>query len=216
MEYIYALADPRDKQPRYVGRTNNLTRRHTQHCYTNELTPKGEWVQTLRAQGVSPTMHVLECVGPKENSLFREKFWISFGLYLGWDLLNVANPSVEEPEFGKFFASQLRHEYDVFAMAIESRSPLVLITRGQISVFLAVVKVILAFLVGLFAGYGAWLIEYSVTQDIVMATWQGVAGGISCGLLLALILFGAIKRWWWAAIYLGFYIFACIYTTFWW
>ena len=61
--YIYALIDPDTDEVRYVGKTENLRKRLTEHCnITKVKTAKDKWVASLIMQGKRPKMTVLkEC-----------------------------------------------------------------------------------------------------------------------------------------------------------
>lgn len=86
---IYALIDPRDGRPRYVGQTRGryLCNRLAQHVCRADRTPKSEWVQDLLLAGLRPSIELLE-----EVTLSRgdevEDIWIQRLSAVQTDLLN--------------------------------------------------------------------------------------------------------------------------------
>lgn len=86
--WIYALVDPRDMLPRYVGQSRNPTARydgHTSSTTTNAMRP---WRRDVFAAGLMPHMLLLERV-LEPQALFTEGRWIDEGKRRGWPLLNV-------------------------------------------------------------------------------------------------------------------------------
>jgi len=76
--YIYALVDPRDKRVRYIGKTNDVTRRLEQHFYSMDGNSphKERWIASLKSKGLKPIIEVVEeCT--EENWIEREQFWIA-------------------------------------------------------------------------------------------------------------------------------------------
>lgn len=59
---IYALIDPRDGTPRYVGSTRHAEHRLYAHisCCERLDTPRGRWLAELKAAGIWPELWVLE------------------------------------------------------------------------------------------------------------------------------------------------------------
>jgi hypothetical protein len=63
---IYALIDPRDGSPRYVGQSKQPTRRLQQHCRLSNNrggTPRNTWLRKLIRLGLKPQMQILEWTG---------------------------------------------------------------------------------------------------------------------------------------------------------
>lgn len=85
--YIYALTAP-SGQIHYIGRTVNPSRRFNTHAGTEENTPKGLWIRGLRSIGEEPGFVVLDTTD-EENAHDIEKWWIEFGLRMGWKLTNT-------------------------------------------------------------------------------------------------------------------------------
>ena len=206
MKYIYALIDPRDRSIRYIGQTDDIERRYLEHTDRTENTTKGAWIADLRRLGTKPVIALLEQVENDQDINYREKWWIVLGKRQGWRLTNIANPSSRRTVFSELFSEHLRQEHDAFMSAIHDRAPLVMITRAQFGVFVFAVKMLLCILVGMIAGYVSWNFDYNLTGDISTAILNGLTGALSCGLLLLLIFLEGVKKWWWATLYIGFYM----------
>lgn len=60
--YIYALLDPDTDEVRYIGKTNDLNKRMSGHCRTDQKskTHKAKWINKLIASGKTPKMLVIE------------------------------------------------------------------------------------------------------------------------------------------------------------
>lgn len=73
---IYALVDPR--QPdiiKYVGKSKHPRIRHLQHCAVLEYTSKGEWIDTIRNEGILPQITILDWTeGPRSTE--AEEYWV--------------------------------------------------------------------------------------------------------------------------------------------
>jgi len=59
---IYALSDPRTREVRYVGKTTDPRQRLRQHSSDSRgrITPTKAWLRSLRRDGLTPIMQVLE------------------------------------------------------------------------------------------------------------------------------------------------------------
>ncbi|MBI4001408.1 MAG: GIY-YIG nuclease family protein [Nitrospira defluvii] len=73
---IYILEDPRNGQVRYVGQTKTLRQRYYDHCISGSNGVRA-WVLKLRAQGLRPSLHVIEVVKHRHIKA-REYYWIRF------------------------------------------------------------------------------------------------------------------------------------------
>ncbi|HET8629975.1 MAG TPA: GIY-YIG nuclease family protein [Thermomicrobiales bacterium] len=77
--YIYALCDPRDGVPRYIGKTVEPTKRLSMHLWqAKHGAPhhRDRWIRTLLAEGVEPEMRLIECCNETEW-VDRERHWIA-------------------------------------------------------------------------------------------------------------------------------------------
>lgn len=95
MRYIYKLLDPKTKEIRYIGQTNNITRRFNDHissslnensdCYN---TYKGRWIRKLINDGHKPIIEIIEKCETLEISNIRECFFIEKFTKDGYRLTN--------------------------------------------------------------------------------------------------------------------------------
>ena len=77
--YIYALRDPDSARIRYVGKTDNPSRRkeaHLSQCWHGTSYCQ-RWIAQLRRSGKSPTMNILEVVHDAAKWPEREQWWIA-------------------------------------------------------------------------------------------------------------------------------------------
>lgn len=90
---IYGLVDPRTNEVRYIGKSASGLERPKQHTMPSFLrnvrTHKANWVRSLLALGLEPSIVVLEDVGCKQDAADVECFWIAQARGLGWPLTNL-------------------------------------------------------------------------------------------------------------------------------
>jgi hypothetical protein len=89
---IYALVDPRDMTPRYVGRSVDARKRMTGHLGTSSMNSnigKRAWIAELRRTGRDPQLVILSRVVGALNAVECEQFWVDHGRVRGWPLLNA-------------------------------------------------------------------------------------------------------------------------------
>lgn len=78
--YLYGLTDPRTGVVGYVGRAADPVKRWRQHlaepgghdAKSLESSAKHKWLSSLRAEGIEPSLTVLDCV-PAEDADRRER-----------------------------------------------------------------------------------------------------------------------------------------------
>lgn len=91
--FIYALLDPRTAKIRYIGKTNNINRRYSQHLRARtdqKMTPVKAWIQSLIKQGLKPNMMVIDsCDESRWANLERE--YIKRFRDEGYDILNISD-----------------------------------------------------------------------------------------------------------------------------
>lgn len=108
--FVYALVDPRDGLPHYVGRTTNPALRMTAHIsdlgrYANKR--KKAWILELKALGLRPELEVLEETYGAVDAHDGEAFWVAHGRRAGWPLTNGHGKS-GAGSFGRFRAGGWR------------------------------------------------------------------------------------------------------------
>ena len=90
--YIYALLDPRTREPRYVGGTRDIVRRNTdppgKWMYSEGNDTKNAWIQDLIRRGNRPELVQLE-VATEGNWLNLRREWIGRLKKQGFQLLNA-------------------------------------------------------------------------------------------------------------------------------
>ncbi len=96
--YVYGLIDPQSNCFRYIGITNDLEHRYSQHltCSNSKNFAKDRWIKSLRLQGLKPTLVVLEECEDGQMTLDAEARWIQTGLRIGWPLLNSNKVELSE------------------------------------------------------------------------------------------------------------------------
>lgn len=100
MYAIYALIDPRDSKPRYVGMTDNVYIRFRDHVYNKDDNhAKNAWIQELREANQMVVMQTLETVEGIEQAKKRESYWIQHYHSLGCHLTNAIIPLHHEIVF---------------------------------------------------------------------------------------------------------------------
>lgn len=85
--YIYSLNDPITDVPRYIGLTFYLHKRKLSHFNSNEKTHKGNWIKSLRNNGLLPVMEIIDTVNENEIK-FWEQHYISLYKSWGFKLVN--------------------------------------------------------------------------------------------------------------------------------
>jgi len=75
---IYALIDPSDYKPFYVGRTNSCDLRYAQHCNPedSDKSARAKKIREILGGGKQPQLVVLERTTSVVSALKREMFWI--------------------------------------------------------------------------------------------------------------------------------------------
>lgn len=91
---IYGLVDPVTAMVRYIGKSATGLLRPTQHTtpclLAKDHTWKARWIRGLFAQGLRPTVRVLEVASPDVLD-DMERYWIAQGHGLGWPLTNLTS-----------------------------------------------------------------------------------------------------------------------------
>lgn len=89
MRYIYALADPRTYQVRYIGQTSrSLLVRHQEHStIQHSKNHRSYWLNQLHFLNLKPLMLVIEECDEFEWGS-REQYWITYYQVLGCNLVN--------------------------------------------------------------------------------------------------------------------------------
>lgn len=96
--YIYCLKNPLSNEIKYIGKSNDPTRRLNQHIKEarNNKTQKDKWINSLLSRGLSPVIEVIEEV-PISKWESAERAWIKNLKKEGIQLLNKAPGGVYIP-----------------------------------------------------------------------------------------------------------------------
>lgn len=87
---IYALVDPRDDLPHYIGRSVDVAARFGAHRANlpREGQKRRAWLHDLASAGLAPTLRVLDVTRGVLATVSGEQRWVDFGRKLGWPLTN--------------------------------------------------------------------------------------------------------------------------------
>ena len=86
---VYTLADPRTKEVRYVGVTNNPEKRYKSHLTaTYDSDEKKAWIEELANAGVLPLLVVVERDKSKPEAYALEASWMHHYITADSDLVN--------------------------------------------------------------------------------------------------------------------------------
>ncbi|SRR6266699_880951 len=88
---VYALSDPRTGEVKYIGLTNNVKRRYTDHISGKDKSNKAKqsWIDDLKTHNLLPTLTILEENLEKPAGFQRERSWLQTYLEQGADLTNM-------------------------------------------------------------------------------------------------------------------------------
>lgn len=93
---IYAIIDPRDSRPFYIGRASNFPRRKRQHIdYGHGLS--GLHIQKIKQRGLTPLFAILEHCKTEAQAIRAETFWIEICKARGVPIHNKENTAIKGP-----------------------------------------------------------------------------------------------------------------------
>lgn len=88
---VYALIDPRDGLPHYIGLTRDVRYRFYRHMRDKETNAvKVAWIDDLGASGLMPGVRILAEVDAADVADV-EIYWIAKGREMGWPLTNATD-----------------------------------------------------------------------------------------------------------------------------
>lgn len=86
--FIYFLSDPSIPKKGYLGISENPEKRYRQHLGTKETCYRGNWIRSLTARGLRPTLEILARV-PEVTCQQDEINYIAAFRSLGFSLVNT-------------------------------------------------------------------------------------------------------------------------------
>lgn len=95
---IYALADPRSLEIRYIGMTQNHPMERMAQHWSNRRDnsgPKDDWISDLKRIGKKPLVVTLGYERELKNAHRLESHWISVGQKAGWPLTNYTQSTAK-------------------------------------------------------------------------------------------------------------------------
>ena len=102
---VYALVNPTNNKPFYVGETVNLSKRLQNHlsCYIGETKEKNDYIRDLLNNGIKPKVEILSYnIETKEKAVEIETYYIGLYKQLGFKLFNKNNGGNKPPlQIGK-------------------------------------------------------------------------------------------------------------------
>ena|SRR5260221_9952564 len=98
MYTVYELVDPRDNVTRYIGITNDVYRRFSQHvhCIGNNHA-KNAWIEELKTLQLVFIMRAIVQTPDAREASRQEKYWIRYHIKQGTLLTNIAEYSAQVP-----------------------------------------------------------------------------------------------------------------------
>lgn len=98
--YIYCLKSPLTGEIKYIGKSNDPSKRLTQHIQDAKKgkTKKDRWINSLLTKNTTPVMEILEEV-PVGKWQASERKWIKSSKMAGMKLLNKAPGGVYIPKY---------------------------------------------------------------------------------------------------------------------
>jgi hypothetical protein len=89
--HVYGMVDPRTKEIRYVGQSDNIKRRYGAHLKASHSIGLKSWIDDLTLEGENPLLIILETAEMSEASA-RELHWIETLRSQGHRLINSIRP----------------------------------------------------------------------------------------------------------------------------
>lgn len=88
--FIYALCDPRTREVRYIGKSDDPYKRYCHHLWDKSETHKVHWIRELAEEGFLPVLQILEECQYYEWEQ-KECDWIAFEKRCGCNLTNLTD-----------------------------------------------------------------------------------------------------------------------------
>ena len=92
--HIYTLEHPVTGEIRYVGKTNNISKRLSRHCKESSNTHKANWITGIRNLGLKPVLKIVDSFETESECYEAEIYWISQFKSWGFRLVNLNNGGI--------------------------------------------------------------------------------------------------------------------------
>ena len=87
--YLYTLAHPNTNEIKYVGKTNNIAKRYSNHLNDKSKSYKNSWIKSLLNEGLLPIIEILEEFDNELDCYNAEIYWIEQLKIWGFNLTNL-------------------------------------------------------------------------------------------------------------------------------
>lgn len=75
--YIYKLSNPITNEVRYIGKTNNISKRYSAHLNDKSKSHKASWIKSLKNKDLLPVIEILETFDCEKECYLKEIEYIS-------------------------------------------------------------------------------------------------------------------------------------------
>lgn len=87
--YLYTLSHPKTKEIRYIGKTNNISKRYSAHLNDKSKSHKNSWIKSLINNDLLPLIEILEEFDDELDCYSAEIYWIEQLKNWGFNLVNL-------------------------------------------------------------------------------------------------------------------------------
>lgn len=120
--YIYTLSHPLTEEIRYIGKTNNLSKRYSAHLKDKCKSHKTSWIKSLLSENLKPKLEILEEFTDEDECYKFEIYWISQFKTWGFTLVNLLDGGRGSSKKGKRFKKNRNKKSDTFIIKPNSRT----------------------------------------------------------------------------------------------
>ena len=87
--YIYTLSHPITNEVKYIGKTNNISKRYSAHLNDKSKSYKNSWIKSLLNEDLLPVIEILEEFDNELLCYNAEIYWIEQFKSWGFNLTNL-------------------------------------------------------------------------------------------------------------------------------
>ena len=92
--YIYTLSHPITNEVKYIGKTNNISKRYSAHLNDKSKSYKNSWIKSLLNEDLLPVIEILEEFDNELPCYNAEIYWIEQFKSWGFNLTNLQSGGV--------------------------------------------------------------------------------------------------------------------------